>query len=160
MANVFISYNRQSESIVRSLVGDIEELGNTVWFDQELSGGQVWWDQILAKIRNCDLFVFVLTSESVNSEACKQEYNYADALGKPILPILVADGVSTNLLPSALSKVQFIDYRQQDRSSAFRLARALLFLLLNHFLILYQFHHKHLYLILVFLENELRLQIF
>ncbi|MEM9276836.1 MAG: toll/interleukin-1 receptor domain-containing protein, partial [Cyanobacteria bacterium P01_F01_bin.143] len=124
MANVFISYNRQSESIVRTLVSDIESLNNTVWFDQELSGGQVWWDQIMAKIRNCDVFVFVVTPESLNSEACKREYSYADDLGKPILPILVADGVSTNLLPSALSQIQFVDYRQQDRSSAFRLARA------------------------------------
>jgi len=28
MANVFISYNRQSKSIVRTLVRDIEALGN------------------------------------------------------------------------------------------------------------------------------------
>ena len=85
MANVFISYNRQSESTVRTLAEDIKQLGKTVWFDQELSGGQAWWDQILAEIRNCDVFVFVLTTESLNSEACKREYKYAGALGKTIL---------------------------------------------------------------------------
>jgi len=124
MANVFISYNRQSESIVKILISDIEILGNTVWFDQKASGGQVWWDQILAQIRNCEVFVFVLTPESLDSEACKREYNYADALGKLILPILVVDGISTNVLPTVLSKVQFVDYRQRNINAALRLARA------------------------------------
>ena len=71
MPNVFISYNRQSESIVKILVGDIEALDKTVWFDQELSGGQVCWDQILKQIRDCDVFVYVLTPALLDSIACR-----------------------------------------------------------------------------------------
>lgn len=122
--NVFISYNRQSQAITTTLANDIEEIGHEAWYDQELSGGQSWWDQILSQIRVCDIFVFVLETEALNSIACKREYNYADALGKPILPVLVSNGISTNLLPTALSKIQFVDYRNQDRSSALRLARS------------------------------------
>jgi hypothetical protein len=96
-----------------------------VWFDQDLSGGQVWWNQILKTVRDCDVFVFVLNPESLNSTACKREYCYAVDLGKTILPVLVAEGVSTNLLPTALSKIQFVDYRKQDRTAALCLARAL-----------------------------------
>src|SRR5262245_55378833 len=125
MANIFISYSRQCQPVAKALAEDIEALGNTVWFDQELSGGQVWWDQILAKVRNCDVFVFVLDPESLNSTACKSEYGYAANLGKPILPVLISDGVSTNLLPKALAEIQFVDYRKQDRSAAFSLSRAL-----------------------------------
>ena len=125
MANLFISYTRQSEAIARTLANDIEALGNTVWFDQDLSGGQAWWDQILATVRNCDVFVFVLDPEALNSTACKREFGYAADLGKPILPVLVSGGVSTNLLPPALSKIQFVDYRKQDHDAAIRLARAL-----------------------------------
>jgi hypothetical protein len=40
------------------------------------------------------------------------------------LPILVDDDVSTNLLPPALSKIQFVDYRDQDRDAALSLGRA------------------------------------
>ncbi|MBK8814409.1 MAG: toll/interleukin-1 receptor domain-containing protein [Methylococcaceae bacterium] len=122
--NIFISYNRQSQPITTTLANDIEEMGHETWYDQELSGGQSWWDQILSQIRDCDVFVFVLEEAALNSIACKREYIYADALGKPILPVLVSDGISTNLLPTALSKIQFIDYRNQDRSSALRLARS------------------------------------
>jgi hypothetical protein len=125
MATIFISYSRQSEAIAKTLAEDIEALGHTVWFDQELSGGQAWWDQILATVRSCDVFVFVLEPAALNSTACKREYGYAVDLGKPILPVLVSEGVSTNLLPPALSQIQFVDYRKQDRNAGFRLARAL-----------------------------------
>jgi hypothetical protein len=125
MAKVFVSYSRQSESVARTVADDVEALGHTVWFDHKLSGGQVWWDQILATTRGCDIFVFVLDPESLASTACKREYGYAADLGKPILPVLVSEGVSVNLLPPALSQVQFVDYRKQDRDAAFRLARAL-----------------------------------
>lgn len=125
MANIFVSYNRESEVVAGTLVNDIQELGHTVWFDQKLSGGQAWWDQILAQIRNCDVFVFVLSPESLNSTACKREFGYAADLGKSILPVMVSDGVSINLLPSALCQIQFIDYQKQDRAAALSLARAL-----------------------------------
>src|ERR1700674_5155786 len=118
MANVFISYNRKSRVIVESLAQDLDALGETVWFDEDLSGGQAWWNEILTRIRRCDLFVFVLDPESLNSEACKSEYQYAADLGKPILPILVSDRVSAGLLPPALCQIQFVDYREQDRKAA------------------------------------------
>jgi hypothetical protein len=53
-----------------------------------------------------------------------REYGYAADLGKSILPVLVAEGISTNLLPPVLSQIQFVDYRKQDRAAVFRLARA------------------------------------
>jgi len=124
MTKNFISYNRHSENVAKTLANDIEALGHTVWFDQELSGGQAWWDQILAKIRDCDVFVFILDPESLKSTACKREYGYAADLGKPILPVLVSKEVSTNLLPPALSQIQFVDYRDLDRDAAFCLARS------------------------------------
>lgn len=125
MANIFVSYNRESEAITKTLVNDIIALGHTTWFDQELSGGQAWWDQILERVRNCDVFVFVLNPEGLSSTACKLEYGYAADLGKTILPVLVSGEVSTNLLPPALSQIQFVDYQKRDRDAGFRLAKAL-----------------------------------
>ena len=126
MSKFFVSYNRESEVIVKVLVEDVEALGYTVWFDQDLRGGQVWWDHILAKVRECDVFVFVLTSKALNSTACLRECGYAADLGKPIIPVLVADGISTALLPPVLSQIQLVDYRGQDRNALRRLAGAIL----------------------------------
>lgn len=125
MANIFISYNRESENVVRILADDMEALGHSVWFDQELSGGHAWWGKILETIRNCDVFVFALSPAALESVACNREYHYAAVLGKPILPVQIGEGISTNLLPPLLSQLQFVDYRQQDREAALRLGRAL-----------------------------------
>lgn len=124
MPKIFISYNRESEAIVRALAGDVEALGHDVWMDQELSGGQIWWDQILEQIRACDVFVFALSQKALDSVPCQREFNYADKLGKPILPVLVAEVVSLNLLPPELSQIQFVDYLKQDRETVLNLARA------------------------------------
>jgi hypothetical protein len=125
MLSIFISYNRMSEAVAKNLINDIKLLGHDVWFDQELSGGQAWWDQILLKIRECDLFVFILNPESLNSTPCKLEFSYADSLGKSILPVIVSGEISPALLPPALSQIQFVDYKKMDRDAAFSLARAL-----------------------------------
>ncbi|MCX7111260.1 MAG: toll/interleukin-1 receptor domain-containing protein [Proteobacteria bacterium] len=69
MSNIFISYNRTSEAIVKTLADDIEALGHNPWFDQELSGGQAWWEQVLKQIRDCDVFILILSPESLDSVA-------------------------------------------------------------------------------------------
>jgi hypothetical protein len=125
VAGIFVSYSRESEVAVRALAQDVEALEHTVWFDHDLSGGKVWWEQILTEIRNCQVFMMALSPDSLRSVACSSEYNYASELGKPILPILIADGVSPNLLPPKLSQIQFVDYRKQDKTGAINLARTL-----------------------------------
>lgn len=125
MGYYFISYNRHSKAAAKNLAEDIKNLGHDIWLDEELTGGQVWWDQILERIRECNVFVFVLDPASLNSQACTLEYCYAADLGKPILPVLVSEGVSINLLPSALSQIQIVDYRNPDRQAVFCLARAI-----------------------------------
>jgi hypothetical protein len=125
VSNIFVSYSRQSQPVAANLVGDIELLGHAVWFDRDLSGGQSWWDQILAHIRACDVFVFVLDQRALNSVACQRELAYAACVRKSVLPVLIDGEVSTSLLPPALSKIQYIDYTKQDRVAALALARAL-----------------------------------
>ncbi len=125
MPGIFISYCRESGATVKALADDMEALGHNVWFDQDLSGGRAWWDQILAQIRDCDLLVFALSSEALTSTACAREWGYAADLGKPILPVLAANGVSTGLLPPRLSTIHYVDYRKQDSKSALSLAKAL-----------------------------------
>lgn len=125
MSRIFISYSSKSKNLVSSLAEDIETANHQIWFDHKLTGGQSWWDQILDNIRQCDLFIFALTPDALTSYACQLEYRYAYQLKKNILPVLVADGVSANLLPPELSVIQFVDYRSQDKLAAFRLMTAL-----------------------------------
>ena len=73
---VFITYSRSSKDPVVSLVEDLEELDHQVWFDHVLSGGQSWWDNILNQIRDCEIYIFALTQESLDSTACMRELKY------------------------------------------------------------------------------------
>lgn len=125
MRQVFVSYSRDIEPTARAVVADMEALGCDVWFDQALSGGQAWWDQILRRIREADALVFLAAPASLSSAACTSEFRYALQLGKAVVPVLVADGVSMGLLPPELARLQVVDYRHTDKGAALRLARAL-----------------------------------
>ena len=125
MSSIFISYNRKNQSIADALASDLHALDHAIWLDEQLGGGKPWWEEILNRVRSCDVFVFVLDPESLDSDACTSELGYAHALGKPILPIRVSDQVSASDLPEALSLIQYVDYSETDRNAAFRLARAL-----------------------------------
>jgi len=121
---IFVSYSRETEVVAKAIVADLESLGHDVWFDRELSGGQAWWNQILAAVRGCGLLVFLMHPKSLASVACTSERRYAQALGKTVLPVQVADGISMNLLPPELAQLQIVPYRSGDRAEVLALARA------------------------------------
>jgi hypothetical protein len=125
MRKVFISYSRNNLDVVTQLVEDLQAIGVNTWHDQTLTGGQRWWDNILANIRDCDVFIFALSRESWESEACRSELAYVVALGKPILPVRVSDGINLNLLSAPLNEIQVSDYRSGDKKAAFALIKAL-----------------------------------
>src|SRR5258706_7862946 len=110
--NIFISYSSKSRAVVESLAVDLEALGFTVWYDRHLAGGHDWWAEILNSIRRCHLFLFAVTLESMESYACSLEYEYAHALNKRVLPVMLTD-INISLLPSSLQKFQIVDYRLQ-----------------------------------------------
>ncbi len=125
MYRIFISYSSKSKPIVAKLAEDLGITGHEIWFDHQLTGGQAWWDTILDEIRRCDIFVFALTSEALESYACKLEYTYAHKLGKPVLPVKMDGDVPIHQLPDELQLIQFVDYTSQDSQAAFRLVSAL-----------------------------------
>jgi hypothetical protein len=125
MRRIFVSYSRTNLGVVTQLIKHAKDAGIDIWYDQALTGGQRWWDNILAEIRDCDIFVLALSPESWDSEACKSELAYVAQLGKPILPVLVSDGININLLSAPLSEIQITDYRKCDMASAFALLKAI-----------------------------------
>lgn len=125
MRRVFVSYSRNNLDAVTQLVEDMKDAGIDIWHDQALTGGQRWWDDILANIRECDIFVFALSPESWDSEACKSELGYVVQLGKPILPVLVSEGININLLSPPLNEIQVTDYRRRDKEAAFAVLKSI-----------------------------------
>jgi hypothetical protein len=125
MRRVFVSYSRNNLDAVSQLIKHMKDCGVEMWYDQALTGGQRWWDNILTNIRECDIFVFALSPESWDSEACKSELGYVVQLGKPIIPVLISDGININLLSPPLSEIQITDYRKRDMQAAFAVLKAI-----------------------------------
>jgi hypothetical protein len=121
---VVVTYAREDIESARVLVDDISQFGHDVWIDELLLGGQEWWDEVLAMIRQCDLYVFAVTARSLNSDPCAEELRYADMLHRPLLPVMM-DSVDTDFLPPALARAQFVDYREPTRQAVVALAAAL-----------------------------------
>jgi Tol biopolymer transport system component len=113
---IFISYARQDQAAVEALNADLERARVQVWMDKELIGGESWWDSILEQIRSCELYIFALSPNSLRSRACKAELDYAIALSRPLLPVLVRD-VAIQLAHPAIARTQMVDYRNRSMDS-------------------------------------------
>jgi uncharacterized RDD family membrane protein YckC len=120
---VFVSYSSRDRDAVKSLTQDLQDADEQVWMDQRLAGGDAWWRAILEQIRGCDVFIFALSQNSIESKPCQAELQYAQALGLPILPVQVGPVDSMSLNP--LATVQAIDYRHQTPNTGMRLIAAL-----------------------------------
>lgn len=123
MPKFFVSYARQNKRVIDELVGDLRILGFETWVDSALRGGQDWWQVILSQIADCDAFIAIVSRDALNSEACRREFDWAEALGKPVLPVAVEP--VPRALPGRYSRRQIVDYSQPGQRAALTLAGGL-----------------------------------
>lgn len=123
--SLFISYSSSDAAAVGALERNLESFGKSVWRDDEILGGEVWWAAILEQIRGCDVFVFALSPNSLESDPCQYEYEYARALGLPILPVEIGDVPPAERRNHAIYREQLIDYRDPTAETAIQLVRAI-----------------------------------
>jgi hypothetical protein len=105
---VFISYARQNEPEFEQLVKHLRVLGCDIWYDSLLHGGQDWWEEILRRIADCDTFIAIISRDALSSTACQREFDWAESLDKPVIPIAVES--LTFALPTRLLTRQIVDY--------------------------------------------------
>jgi TIR domain/Domain of unknown function (DUF4190) len=125
MGKVFISYARDNRPEIDQLKQHLELLSQEIWVDSVLRGGQTWWDEILRQIKECDVFIPVISQASLRSTACSRELDWAEGLGKTVLPVsLEPPGMA---LPRRILVRQIVDYSDSGMrdQAALRLAGAL-----------------------------------
>jgi TIR domain len=115
---VFISYARPNKPDVEQLVQHLRVLGCDAWHDSSLHGGQDWWNEILERITDCDTFIAIVSREALNSTACELEFDWAESLQKPVLPVALVR--PTKALPRRISTRQIVNY--SDRAGRDRAA--------------------------------------
>ena len=106
---VMISYAREDRPAVDDLIRLIASFGHETWIDSGLRAGEIWWNTILARIRDCDVVLAVLSPASLTSKACNLERRYAVSLGRYVLPVRVSM-FAPQSMPSELAQIHLIDY--------------------------------------------------
>jgi hypothetical protein len=120
---VFVSYARLNKDTAESLVRDLHALGHQAFYDRDLTGGQRWWDTLLDQIVNSDVFVPVLSDEYRESEACRSEADWAEALDVPFLPVTVVPQLPGMYAPM-IAESNWVSYDSTDRNALADLSRA------------------------------------
>ena len=119
---LFLSYSSRDRAGIDDLLSALHRAQEDVWFDEDLGGGQAWWQMILERIRSCDVFVFAMSQNSLDSKPCQAELRYAQSLGKPVLPIQIGPVGSMRVTP--LAAVEVIDFQHPTVETGIQLMTA------------------------------------
>lgn len=127
---VFLSYASQDADAARRICETLRAAGVEVWFDQsELRGGDAWDAKIRKQIKDCALFIPLI---SANTQARHEGYfrlewhlaeqrSHLIARGRPfIVPVAVDDtGDAEALVPDAFLAVQWIRLPRGEATAEF-----------------------------------------
>lgn len=84
---VFVSYAHADEEALAEIRW-LQDRGVNVWYDTTGIGpGSEWNDEIARAIQGASCFLFFITPQSVSSEYCRRELNFAQAEGKPVIAV-------------------------------------------------------------------------
>lgn len=108
MPKIFVSYSLADYDRCVDLVKRLRRIygADNVWYDDDIHGGANWWEMILNRVAWCDVFLYLVSRESLESEYCKAELAEAERLNRSILPVLIR--AKTNPPPN-VRRYQWID---------------------------------------------------
>ena len=90
--DIFISYSRRDKDKVYTFVEEMEKhIGQKCWMDLDcIQSGEQFEDIIINALDKCQIVLFMLSDNSLESKWTKREVYYAEDEGKRIVPILVS----------------------------------------------------------------------
>ena len=114
MTKLFISYSRKDSGFARKLKGRLDAQKMDVWIDwHDIPPSRDWWDEIKNGIEEADVFVFLVSPDSVRSKVCGEEIAHAVKNGKRLIPIVVRNVTPNEALPD-ISKLNWIFFQEDD----------------------------------------------
>ncbi len=125
MARIFISYSRADGVFVEELVPLLQSVypNHVIWYDQRISGGDDWWRMILGEISACDIFIYLMSNDSLISPYCQAEFEEAWRLQKPRIPVIIRHKTNIDNAPEHLrEEIKRLNWI--DLSAGFKDARA------------------------------------
>lgn len=113
-AQVYISYSRKDNEFARRLVDRFDREQINVWVDwKDIPAGSEWDKEIQQGIENSDVFVFLLSPDSLKSEINARELKIATDYNKRLLPVVVRD-IEPRGIPMQIASINWIYMREKD----------------------------------------------
>jgi hypothetical protein len=120
---IFLSYSRTNRGFALELAKELKASGFLIWFDQlDIPTGARWDDEIEKALTDCEIFMVILTPQSIASHNVKDEIGYAIDSNKRILPILLEQAN----VPFRLRRFQYVDFTNKSNNEGIDAARQLL----------------------------------
>ncbi len=122
VSSLFISYCRREAPFVDSFLKALEKRGFEVWLDYHvLVPGRPWQEQIYEGLKASEVFLLIVSQESIASKNVQWEWEQAIALNKRII-LIIFEAVK---LPPELEQCEWIDLRGRFRAGIKELTRQL-----------------------------------
>lgn len=112
---LFISYSRKDAAFVDRLEAALKELGFETLIDRaEIYAFEDWWRRLQDLIIKADTLVFVVSPDSIASDVCQKEIDFACSLNKRIAPIVYRHA-DVAAMPADLARFNFIYLDDETR---------------------------------------------
>lgn len=124
----FISYSRSNRDFALSLAKELRSSGFDIWLDQlDIPTGSRWDDEVEQALEACEIFMVILTPDSISSNNVKDEIGYAIDNNKRILPVLLQNAT----VPFRLRRFQYVDFTSKSFDEGIESAKQVLSNLIN-----------------------------
>ena len=121
MTQVFLAHAEEDAAVMGKVRQSLHREGVTVWTSQtDIQTGEDFLQAIGRGIEEADNLVYLLSPNSLQSEYCQYELDYALSLNKRVIPMLV-QATDTAQVPPELRDMQYIDLTDNVVEADYRL---------------------------------------
>lgn len=140
MTQVFLAHAEEDRQVMERIRRSLRREGFTVWSSEaDIQTGEDFRQAIDRGIEQADNLVCLVSPEAVQSVYCQHEVDYAVALQKRIIPILVRP-TDLSQMPVVLGQLQYIDLTDNVKEEDYHLDESQLLRLLRQDAAYYEEH--------------------
>ncbi len=112
---IFLSYTTADRAQAHKLRGLLSQRpGLRVFTADTLSAGEDWQSKLRDELSQCDIFMVLLSPDSVDSDLTLQELGAVWALNKPVIPIVTHRDVFSKI-PLTLREVVSVELEELEK---------------------------------------------
>ena len=117
---IFVSYAHKDSAAVFSIIEKLNERGFRIWYDEGIELGSEWPEDIANHIDKCSALIAFHSSNSVKSNNCRHEINFAIEGYKDILSIYLEKVELTRGMKMQLSSFQSTNLYEYNEDEVYK----------------------------------------